>query len=212
MFDFTLFDSICERWNDKNMRKGFAPIVALAIAVAFLIGIGAAVGYFKLKPKPTATPQSTSTPADLSSDTQVLEDETADWKTYTDPKNIATIKYPQSWSLGTIPIDVLPKESIQTIANFVKEKEVKENSDPMCKNCLVVHSQKEVTVAGKTAIVQEVNSHPVGRNMRAYLLKNDSEVVFVNGFPIGKNFPDVAFTLKDKEEFNQILSTFRFTN
>ena len=91
----------------KLMRRGFAPIIIIALIAAFLIGIAATVGYFKLKPQPTTTPQSTSTPADLSSDlsakylssveTQVLEDETANWKTYTNIQYSYSLNYPNEW-------------------------------------------------------------------------------------------------------------------
>ena len=35
------------------MRRGFAPIIAIAVVAAFLVGIGATVAYFKIKNQPT---------------------------------------------------------------------------------------------------------------------------------------------------------------
>ena len=83
----------------KKLPDGFAsPIILLAVGL--IVGIGITFAYFQFKskpapqPQPTTTPQSTSTPTDLSSETQVKEDETANWKTYTNTKLNFSVKYP----------------------------------------------------------------------------------------------------------------------
>ena len=84
------------------MRRGFAPIIIIALIAAFVIGIGATVGYFKLKPKPTVPTsqvQPSPTPADLSSETQVKDDETANWKTYKNAQYGFEVKYPPQWGV-----------------------------------------------------------------------------------------------------------------
>ncbi len=94
------------------MQRAFAPIIIIVVIAAFLIGIAATVGYFKLKPKPTAPTsqvQSSPTPADLSSETQVLEDETASWKTYTNREFGYFLKYPNDWAIQISELKNLPK-------------------------------------------------------------------------------------------------------
>ncbi|MBI4137222.1 hypothetical protein HY469_04125 [Candidatus Roizmanbacteria bacterium] len=65
----------------KLMCRGFAPIIIVSIIAAFLIGIGATVGYLKLKPKYTApSTQKTAieTTQSPESSTQQSPDPTAD--------------------------------------------------------------------------------------------------------------------------------------
>ena len=86
----------------KKLPVGFvSPIILLAVGL--IVGIGVTFAYFQFKSKPTPQPQQPtviqSTPTDLSSETQVLEDETANWKTYTNNKYNFTLKVPSNFNL-----------------------------------------------------------------------------------------------------------------
>lgn len=90
----------------KKLPFGFAsPIILLAIGL--IVGIGVTFAYFQFKSKPAPQPQQStviqSTPTDLSSKTQVPEDETASWKTYTDANLKLQFKYPSDWKVAGSP-------------------------------------------------------------------------------------------------------------
>ena len=110
------------------MRRGFAPILII-VPIVSVLGIVAMFLYFQLKPKSAPQPQPTviqSTPTDLSSDlsakdsssveTQVLEDETANWKTYTSQEGKYSVKYPDS-----VKIYVNEKMSVDGVKVPVKD-------------------------------------------------------------------------------------------
>ena len=82
---------IRKRCRDKFMRRGFAPIIAIAIVAAFLIGIGATVGYLKLKSKSTSQTQQTTPKASPESNSNTS------WNVYTNPSFDFSFKYPSNY-------------------------------------------------------------------------------------------------------------------
>jgi len=87
------------------MRKGFAPIIAIAIIAVLLIGIGAAVGYSKLKndqlermlgegdynfPDTNTNPAASPVPNETANPDLIG----ANWKTYTNKKLQFSVKLP----------------------------------------------------------------------------------------------------------------------
>jgi hypothetical protein len=78
-------------------EKGFTPIIILLVLVG--IGFLAYFGYFyksSTQPSPEATSSSISmdTPSPLTPTASTTPDPTANWKTYTDPGDSYTYKYP----------------------------------------------------------------------------------------------------------------------
>src|SRR3989344_1832547 len=102
----------------KKLSFGFAsPIVLLAVGL--IVGIGITFAYFQFKSKPAPQPQPTdiqSTSTDLSSETPVKEDETANWKTYTSQEGKYSVKYPDS-----VKIYVNEKMSVDGVKVPVKD-------------------------------------------------------------------------------------------
>ncbi len=137
-------------------------------------------------------------------------DETANWKTYKSSKGEFMIKYPDGWSL--VGSGLQSKQSTQILSDWLETRDNQESVDPQCKNCFKVYSQKETLVNEYTSIVQEVSSHPTGRNMRAYILINDTTIATIYSFPVGENDPAKSFSEEKLNEFDQILATFQFTS
>ena len=208
----------------KFMRRGFAPIIIIALIAAFLIGIAATVGYFKLKPQPTTTPQSTSTPADLSSDlsakylssveTQVLEDKTANWKTFSDNKFGVSFKYPPSWKIKLPNTDAMCNEdtiflgynsealggcgssnfALVTISNGVR---VGYGGISGCENEKTIKS----LIGGKQALKCEYENSSFFKKRIEYYFPEDKFAIL---YTQQSNYTD------QQTIFNQILSTFQF--
>lgn len=99
---FLLFVTFTKKCNHSIMKRGFGQIVVVAIAVVFLVGVGATFSYikFKSKPAPQLPPVSQSSPlSKLSPSPAASPDKTANWKTYTNKKRGYEFRYPESYKL-----------------------------------------------------------------------------------------------------------------
>ena len=85
------------------MRRGFAPIIIIALVAAFLIGIGATVGYFQSKSNPRLPgegdyifPDTNTNPAASPVPNETANPDLigANWKTYTNKKLQFSVKLP----------------------------------------------------------------------------------------------------------------------
>lgn len=83
-------------------QKGLAPIAIVILITALVVG-----GYlfYSSQTKPTLTPRSTTQTTSPSSTPTVSPvpngtGETANWKIYTEPENVFSIKYPNNWKLS----------------------------------------------------------------------------------------------------------------
>lgn len=85
--------------------KGFVPII-LVLVVVILVGL-AGGAYLLLRPNATSKSQTVVTqikPSPVVSPTPAAStDETANWKTYTDPYYNFTLKYPSNWYTSKLP-------------------------------------------------------------------------------------------------------------
>ncbi len=96
------------------MRRGFAPIVIVAIIAAFLIGIGATVAYLKLQSQPTLVTKITYPSEKPQSATATpTPNEFADWKTYENKKYGYSFKYPQQLTVRESEVEGRTNVSIE---------------------------------------------------------------------------------------------------
>ena len=84
-------------------QKGFAPLIIVIILA--IVGIVAAYYFGSMKGNvllaPTQTPTSVTTnaPSQITPTTKPTSDSTANWKTYTNSVHGITFKYPQTWQV-----------------------------------------------------------------------------------------------------------------
>lgn len=201
-------------------QKGFANTILMAIIVV-LLGALVYVAFVK-KSEPTVKQQSpgqTTTPT--------LKDETADWQTYRNEKYGFTVKYPQDWfsrdcnstfvgfsySQSKLPLcntDQKPPH----IEIFVREKDVIgiEKYIKDTQNYLGNSLKTTLTVNGNipaTKITGLVKAHegpgPDGGTQTIQVLFSDNNNIY-QVFYYGLDNKDYS------QFFDQILSTFKFTN
>lgn len=201
---------------DTN-QKGFANIILIAVIV-ILVG---AVGYFAFvkKPKPVAQqPIPTSTQTNTSvSPTPTPTSKTIDLKTYTNSNPTFSFKYPSSWNQP-----VINQQSTRIFTDFRNGFSVTTG---------LYYDQ----VKGRNSTVLEIingykNSSTI-KNVQTENIKVDGHLatkITYYGSDTKKNYTDVhiyqdqqiqekfiELTADDSVDatiFNQILSTFKFTN
>ena len=207
----------------KRNSKGFAPILILVI-----LGVIGVVAYlmFKLTPPPDQRsfgPEATQTPdsfATLSGD-EVLRD----WKTYVNTKYGYGIKYPPKAEVIDLWSDGDPQESymlkvslnddgLAIITYVLKEKDetLKElverylyNYDSQSPNCMT----KDLTITNHSALSITCESKTKERTYIQYFVyiqKDDYHAVSLRPEDISPGEDEYI-----KEYFDQILSTFKFT-
>lgn len=137
-------------------------------------------------PNPTSTPTPTPTP-----------DPTSSWKTYTD--NISSIKYPATWTIVDLPLSVknltciLIQEDTTQAMSFCSSTDQFSSIYPEYINN---QNNPKITINGYDAYK---DLSPTGKGA-SYIINSKGQ--FVNISPS---------TLSDMGLFNQILSTFKFT-
>ncbi len=178
-----------------------APIQKACTMEAKLCPNGASVGRTgpkcEFSPCPTTTP--TSTP-----------DPTANWKIYVDNVNSLTIKYPADWTI--LPVGST-KIAEQTLREYVTETEnaLAQPGLPALKIIPPDNDSKRRPVSEHEMIVKEAKNKLLGNVLVTYILKDTITVVTIQAFPSNRSSKDEPFSAKDKETFNKILSTFKFT-
>lgn len=217
--------------KNKENAKGFAPILILILLV--LIGVGAY--YFGTKNKSVSTPVASFQPSS-SPLAKPTADPTAGWKTYTNGK--VSFKYPESLNLtsskGTI---FLTAQNIQTgkypavmfysmdnpknlTIQQYDEQMSREGPDPGLYSAYVGSNEVIATqknLGGVTAyFMKDGNCEPLtcdilsfSYNGKIYIMENIFEATVDN------NYGTVDIVNKSAEMrpiFDQILSTFKFTN
>lgn len=132
--------------------------------------------------------------------------DTTNWKTF--ENNQLTFKYPAYWSISVAKDKI---ENQSTLNEWVKET-TKNWSTSLT---------KETTIGDKQAITQEEVSAPAGRQMKAYILNANNDVILIAGVAVikindnGQSYnegdPTKPLSSKTITEFDQILSTLKFT-
>lgn len=189
-------------------------LLKMVFVCLIMIGIGLAVGYYLFaytamfvsfsdrKEEISTSPTRLSTHP-----TSPTQKETIDWSSIISNNKWTVINTPSTWSILAQTIISSPNESLSGV---VKSADIQENKNDLCMNCLKIHSQKEMTINGQKIIIQEVTSHPGGRLMRAYIMKDTNHVIRVNGYPgTGFSDPDKQFNNNIYNEYELILSTLK---
>ena len=181
------------------MQKGFVPVL-IVILIAALVG-----GYFVYSNFQTKTPTSTIQPSPSPADETANPDSIgANWKTYTN-KGIY-FEYPSDWNISPYTDNTIIISSSPNIKLVVVPKDgtlmnecMQEVSEEI-KNGLTIRKFTRVTTG---AMCSTTDSNP-----------REIWVVPSKGaYSPGINYQYSAAEDKQAEEiFNQILSTFKFTN
>lgn len=206
-------------------QKGLSPIL---IVILIALGVGGYLIYQKqAKPNPVSTPSPVAQVTTQPSPT--LSDETANWKTYENKQGSIkyAFRYPPNWISGgegelQNPIFYSPNKSLWftviMISNGFSIKQIAEEESPPEYQLI---SRKDVTLSGYNAIIQEVKTAP----------QLSTVVVYVSNLKINEqsasskkegSLGSIHLNLQDlsnpeevtqvKREFDQILSTFKFTD
>lgn len=205
------------------MHKGLAPIIAIAIVAAFLIGIGAIVGYFKLKSKPTAkTQQAPSNPSPISAKNPQLfstPDETTNWKTYADVSNKFSFKYPNNWILDTTGVSPFGEDTIYPPFLYENQRDnirfamssedgtlkqfVEANKESIDRGAIIKTNES----VARTKAIRFSYTGPIGEE--SVTIERSGKLIHLVYHAVDRN---ISITPGDRELFDQILSTFKFLN
>lgn len=185
------------------MQKGLAPIfIVLIITVAVALVGG---GYYFYQQKKIIS---------VDSFTQKISEEEKEkqvsLRIYKDYSGEFSVWYPASWNI--LGGEVFEKDEEVSFNEWIKLRYEEENkNDDLCKFCLVIYSEKAISVNGKEGLIQEITSHQLGRNFRVYVEKSESEVVKFSGYPLNKNFPtDKAYGQDDYKQIEDIALTLEY--
>ncbi|MDP2649489.1 MAG: hypothetical protein Q8P10_01455 [bacterium] len=193
----------------KEEESKFSLILVLLILI---IAVSAASYYYLILSKQTNKPvnvaQTISKPT--STPTPTI-DPTANWKTLEDKTNGFTIKYPANWNILAVGGT---KVAEQTLQEYVTETENALSGPglPPIKIIPSDNASKRQTVTQKEIIIKETKNKVLGNVLIAYILKDTITVITIQVFPSNRNALDKPFSNQEKELFDQILSTLKFTN
>ena len=191
----------CGKLYIRYMRtKGFTPaLVVVAILAIFLGGYYLGQQQIKLTLSSQSTVQPPSSPAD----------ETADWKTYISTKYGYSLKYPINWkslecNSASFGPDVAsscatdaPGALILTVENEIKEPLISVATE------FKVTERKTVNIGGENGewvLVEKVKPSPGADKIIVTAVVHD-----------GKTYTFNLSDVNEKENLDQILSTFKFT-
>lgn len=209
----------------KPSRK-FSVKIIIGIVVFLLLAGGAAAGYIfreqldlVSKPNPTLTPITTVTPT---------PNPTADWKTYTNNSLGYTLKYPTNWNIASPGFEtgiLLQTEELQItdFSNVAKGAFIYGPYEPRITiNYFSLDALKnEYLNLENKIIIQEKDIPLDGQPAKMLVIKHTDaysiEVVFQNKQPgdVRYSFISLVSEIESfevyQEQFDQILSTFKFT-
>lgn len=197
----------------NTFNKGIAPIIVIIIIVAIAIIGGGAVFYYTREVQPTTQMQQ---------NTETENNQTADWKTYTNTQYEFEFQYPKGWiindnlTLNTCCLNVSNYDLLKKQNQFLDNGEIKIQIAHYTKQASItlidfVASQTYIESSIKAtylenidiAGIQAVKSNLTGDGIY-YLPKSQIEGIAITIF----SNPQDSF----KNTVNQILSTFKFTN
>lgn len=210
----------------------------LIIAVGIILVLLVVAGWYLLSKKPdtkiSSTPKSSISTSPKS---KVNADETANWKTYTDSQNDFLLKYPSAWTQRTnLAITGMGQLDKHELATFIDQKPfgygitiglyneyLNLSADDFVKNYFYEKPQDDFdrkfnervlqSYSIKTATKNDVTMSIInglenisGRFGQAVWIQNKKDAIFILSNS-SVNKPD-----EDEKTFNQILSTFKFTD
>lgn len=222
------------------MSKGFAPILII-LGIVLILGVVGGVYYFgkSFVKLPTSSSQITTSQILVSptqplvkttiSPTSTAVDETANWKSKS--TKLLFFKYPSNWEEsqdketgGYTLIKPINNDKVWVGINDSTYTNQSETPEQLAKQALgneTPVNKKQTIVDGHSAVYQE-RHYPNDARIEVYIgdVKEMSEFPAQDGGPrltsgthsIFMEVRDLAQLETSKTIFNQILSTFRFTN
>lgn len=176
-------------------QKGFVPI--LIVIVIALVAIAAA--YYFGTQKVSILPTATITPIQATPTTKPTADPTASWKTYSNGE--FSFKYPDTWSIDGIKM-FKSDRSIEMWAFGTDGSMYNE-----CKNLDNTQIIGNLRIKSFSGVTTSEMCDPVNLTLREkWIVKVDGE-----GFQPGLQYSYRTSSTDAEEIFNQILSTFKFT-
>ncbi|MDO8638352.1 MAG: hypothetical protein Q7R43_02160 [Candidatus Daviesbacteria bacterium] len=192
------------------MSKGFtAPIIIIAVVV-FAVVFAAA--YYFNKPSVSKTSQPVPVVQNSASFSST-QDETKDWKTYTNTKNKYSISYPADWRTEPIVVgagngEARPNDPSLSIYKIGEAN----NGDGVNINVSSIAIPEVLLLKNTNKSEIEIN----GIKMDKYQYSNKEVAVYYfqleNGKFIDMSFSNIAKDTAKREIFNKMLSSFKFMN
>jgi len=193
-----------------SSHRNIVPLVIVAVIAALLASFGT---YFVMssnqkkqlqmtyQPSPSQ-PTPTEFPISTKPTATVIEN---GWKVYTDSTGRFTLKYKDGWYVPSATVN--KKATNETLKTWLASEDARYRQDPQCTGCYKIFSEKETTVDGHQGVVREVSVHPAGRTLGVYILLDDDEIIYLNTCC---GDPDQSFPPERHQQFEQILSSFKF--
>lgn len=203
--------------------------VLIAGLILLFVSVLALVGYYFVQTNGLKVNISTPTPLAVASPSPIATtDPTADWKTYTSTKANYSFQYPQEWPLVNVPINTAstsienleftpkydPKSGDSEIAVILvfKDNRIKTLDD--YKNTFIkgdpsITNVQDTSVATEKAISYKLSGGIPPLPIIEYAIVNNNNyyvIRLVDSLETNKNLA------KNEAIFDQILSTFQFTN
>jgi len=208
-------------------QRGYINII-LIILVVILTGV---VGYLTLvkkqappttnqiPPTNTSTEQTqptTSPTPEVTSPTSTPKDETTNWKTYKNERLGYEIKYPPTGEIvsdltrfpESLAIQLKPYSSYFQIDVFSALQSLKEYLDEK-RGWVEVQTQKEIQIAGLPAIQRGEFHRTANFTYLITYFKKGDKMFTISIMPIEQG-KGLKLTDKERNLYNQILSTFKF--
>jgi len=216
--------------DEFTQKTPVSRLIVLIVSVVVLITLGIYVG-FDLGQKDAATESANTATSEISTTTQATEtaspattqDETADWKTYTNDNYNYSVKYPPAISYKDIPSGV----EGDSILDFYMNKDftyrinaVKNNTGYSTLKDFIKSSSAGLSVDDRNVFTEiSINGEPAYKYINhltdatskkigatVLLVKSD----FYYQIETGSQYSP-EFTKDAESEFDQFVSTFRFT-
>ncbi len=199
-----------------NTQKGLAPLLIIILISVALLG-----GYFIYQKQGKTIPQSTIQPSPTPSD------QTANWKTYTNPNQTISFSYPPSWkvsyeyqSMGIYlsQFGITDDGDVEKTLSVMVES-YKEPFETWCKQHVLCASYEDLTktrFSNKEAYVHRFTKDCGACNYPfvTYLVPLENHIITISksSLPKSPSTSEHADEVKvlDDPIFDQILSTFKF--
>jgi len=222
--------------NQTNPKPSGAPMAKLVLIAAMIVSLGAlfgAIGYLaKNKAAKIQHPQVSPAAEPAKS----VQDETADWKTYKNEEYGFEVKYPEDWLKNKVDLfpDYMKEAVISSLSHTFFIPQVKRIPEDVwvsisvspCKTFFCDPREeveepyrktiKQSTIKGQSIFVSDNRFE--GERDLSYILVNDEKTQQVwltlsihHGRQNGIEYLTDEEIQPELETFNQILSTFKFT-
>jgi hypothetical protein len=202
----------------------------LIMVVSLIVGIGAIIGmlgYFWTMPKSEVIREGGVKKVEVNKneiiEKEIINDETADWKTYRNEEYGFEVKYPEDWIIENkderFSFKNISSESSLGIAGFYIKIESEDYLQTMGRYIYVAKTIEEKNIIiGGTGARDIITKKWLGSYRTIYIPKDNATFILeTENYPVDIPYEETAARIKkDKEilenlkQFDQILSTFKF--